>query len=513
MFTELPHDILILVLVSLDPLDLAALGQTCRTLHGLVTEYGWSSYLRAHPRPSASLSRARASWSPHSRVKYDILTDRAWSTNSFVARPLSNPWPFKSSPLLAISANRLVVASGNHLHSYGFGTSDGFSAPNVSFEGSFLLDGHERLGDITGLTLASSSGSDDTFFIALQDGIIERITLSPSLNDDQPLNVARLHASTLPTNDFSESLSSSSNFLLSLSFNGLATLTDHRSLTSTTPLNCPFTNLSPPRPNIFPIQHPLSPSHPPPKLSSSPESHTLSGPPVAPLPGIPNPFSNNNGSQPIIPLPTSSSSAVYGLTPSPPSSPWGSSPQILISGWYDSKVRCYDLRLPSTLVSVPSSSLSLSHSTSSSSNGANSTITLPALAPIQTLHNPWSYEPIYSISSGGGSNSHIAAGSARHSVLSFWDIRNPSTGWSVHAPGNDPSPVYSVILESSRCFGATESRPFVYDFGPGVTTTTYPPITRTRGDKLKPYKTPARKGIDYYVTKYLHSRGNTPTDH
>jgi hypothetical protein len=38
------------------------------------------------------------------------------------------------------------------------------------------------------------------------------------------------------------------------------------------------------------------------------------------------------------------------------------------------------------------------------------------------------------------------------------------SGWSVYAPGNDRSPVYTVILESSRLFGATESRPFVYDF-------------------------------------------------
>lgn len=34
----------------------------------------------------------------------------------------------------------------------------------------------------------------------------------------------------------------------------------------------------------------------------------------------------------------------------------------------------------------------------------------------------------------------------------------------MHAPGNDRSPVFSVQLESSRLFGVTEMRGFVYDF-------------------------------------------------
>jgi hypothetical protein len=83
---------------------------------------------------------------------------------------------------------------------------------------------------------------------------------------------------------------------------------------------------------------------------------------------------------------------------------------------------------------------------------------------VLTLANSWSIEPIYSVSSGGGAGSHIAAGSARHSLVSFWDVRSPAGGFSVHAPLNDPSPVYSLILESSRLFGVTQSRPFVLDF-------------------------------------------------
>jgi WD40 repeat protein len=125
----------------------------------------------------------------------------------------------------------------------------------------------------------------------------------------------------------------------------------------------------------------------------------------------------------------------------------GSSPQILVSGWYDGQVRCYDLR-----------------SSSRVSAATNSDQTPAPLLPVLSLFDPLSVEPIYSISCGGGSSSHIAAGSARHGVISFWDLRFPRAGWSVYAPGNDPSPVYSVILESSRIYGATQSRPFVYDF-------------------------------------------------
>ena len=49
-------------------------------------------------------------------------------------------------------------------------------------------------------------------------------------------------------------------------------------------------------------------------------------------------------------------------------------------------------------------------------------------------------------------------------------------GWSVHAPGNDSSPVYSLVVDGSRVFGANESRGFVFDFGMGVKEGTYPPL-------------------------------------
>ena len=411
-------------------------------------------------------------WSPHFLVKYDALNDAAWKTNTFVARPLSDPWPTKNSPLLAISTNRLVVASGNYIHSYKFESCDENSAPAVTFEGSSsLLDGHEHSGDITGITLVDTSGYDDTFFIAFQDGLIECIILRPSSGDSSQnqLRITRLHASAPSnTNDFSESLSSASHFLLSLSWNGSATLADHRDLTQSNRTSSTLTWYSGIELKTRSWASHLCLS------SSQPYAAFGTSNPYAPLPvyylpdlsfpnsGIPSVLLTagryTSSSAGPVPFQIYPSSAVYGLSQAPPCSPWGSSPQILVGGWYDGKVRCYDLRLPTSLVSYPAASIS------TSITGPLTTRTIPSLSPVLSLCNPWSYEPIYSISCGGGSGSHIAAGSARHSVLSFWDVRNPSGGWSVHAPGNDPSPVYSVILESSRCFGATERRPFVYDF-------------------------------------------------
>lgn len=191
------------------------------------------------------------------------------------------------------------------------------------------------------------------------------------------------------------------------------------------------------------------------------------------------------------------STAVYGLCAPPPSFPSGSLPgQVLISGWFDGFVRIYDLRSSKRTVSRAS----LDEGTT------------PHLAPVLSLSDPWSLEPLYAVSAGGSSGSHIAAGSARHSVISFWDVRSPTTsssssqpannsyhgwnnasdsmprndssaksgvvasGWSVHGPGNDSSPVYDVIMESSRVWGVTQSRAFVYDFGPNVTRETYPAL-------------------------------------
>lgn len=182
---------------------------------------------------------------------------------------------------------------------------------------------------------------------------------------------------------------------------------------------------------------------------------------------------------------THSKSAVFGVCGTPPSATWGSD-QVLVSGWYNGSVNIHDLR----------ASIRLRNFSSSSS--------APHLLPVLTFVEP-SVDPIYCVATGGGSSNYIAAGLARHGMVAFWDIRGRrSTGWSVYAPGNDSSPVYSVVLESSRLFGVTQTRPFVYDFGPGVVEDTHPSFLPSRAEARALKK--QGDGPGYYVTTWRHSQ-------
>lgn len=341
---------------------------------------------------------------------------------------------------MAINQARLIVASGNCIYSYRFGNADEGQSPPVQIEGIYPLSHCDaRNHDITGLAFAKGGEQDQTVFVGYLNGTTERVVLPSPKKGDALASVvlSREIISSFSNGDFVENLSAEANHFLSLSSNGLATLANHgshatsmidlrsRSWTSHLSMHSsgPYAAFGTSSTTPLTI-HDITGSH----ISTDPSAilHTEAvGSNLAPdhLP----------------------SSAVYGISQAPPAAPWGSSPQIIVSGWFDGLVRCYDLR---------SSSRMRSHDRTS----------LAPLKPVLSLDNPWSFESIYSVSCGGGYASHVAAGTARHSVVSFWDVRAPTAGWSVHAPGNDPSPVYSVILESSRLFGATQSRPFVYDF-------------------------------------------------
>jgi hypothetical protein len=407
---------------------------------GKVTDFGWAGYLRANVRPSFSLSQARAHWPARTQVRYDVLTDHAWSLSNFVARPLARPWPAKLQPILAINSSRLVVAAGPHLYSYRFSDSINGNAPSVLPEGtcSFAAS-HGRNRDITGITFVHDEGFDQTLCIAFRDGSVEHVFLTTSQDDDL-LASSCAGLSQLRDGDFIECLSSENNILLSLSSDGFAALTNLRaSLPSPAAESVALNTRS------WTSHLCLRSSSPYAAFGTSSVKpltvHSITSDRLSPWPSAI--LSNNSFGQPN----GQSQSAVYGISQAPLASPLGSSPQIIVAGWYDGQVRCYDLR---------------SCSRTSAVTDQNQT---PApLLPVLSLFDPLSAEPIYSVSCGGGSASHIAAGSARHGVISFWDLRSPKTGWSVYAPGNDPSPVYSVILESSRVYGATQSRPFVYDF-------------------------------------------------
>lgn len=415
-----------------------------------VHNHGWPEYLRANPRPSYSLTKARSSWSRKTCAYYDALTDVAWTRSAFIARPLSRPWRGKLQPILAINGSRLVVAAGNTIYSYRFASSSGEqeSAPVIS-EGLCTLpptSGTHR--DITALTFFDDEKFNNTLYIGYQDGSLERATvIEPSVDGKSPFSLDRNRASPFnqPT-DVIESLSASRSYLLSLSAGGHATLSSaDPALASSSSIDLStrsWTSYLCLR-SSYPYAAFGTSSTTPLTVYAISEDGLRTRPTAILQPK----------------LMYMSSTAVYGITQAPASSPWGSSPQILVSGWFDGTVRCYDLRLPLH-----------------SNNAGQSTSGPALLQPVLSLYNPLSDESIYSVSCGGGFSSYVAAGTARHSVVSFWDIRAPKKGWGVHAPVNDPSPVYSIVLESSRLFGATQSRPFVLDFGPGVTFGTYPQL-------------------------------------
>jgi hypothetical protein len=316
-------------------------------------------------------------------------------------------------------------------------------------------------------------GSDRTLAIAFDDGALDIVCLS--LSPKGTLEAAMTNIQ-YDDDDYIESLSSDGNVILSLSSNGRATL---MSITADpAPSPPPFVDLDTRSWSSHLSLHSSTPYAAFGTASSTPLSiHHITPFHISPTP-----------SSILSPYTPSTSSAVYGITSIPPSSPLGSPDNILVSGWYDGVVRIYDLRSSPHPVSTTSTS---------------STDSLAPFLPVhQSLYDPWCPEPIYSVSCGGGSSSVIAAGTARHSLVSFWDVRTPNVGWSVHAPGNDASPVYTVILESSRLFGATQSRPFVYDFGPGVTRNTFPRFQPTAGFDSQ--------AIGCYVTKYHHSQTSTP---
>ncbi|KAI0373901.1 hypothetical protein BV20DRAFT_989045 [Pilatotrama ljubarskyi] len=474
----LPGDIWIAVLQHLSVEDLARLSQTSRWFHALVNEYGWKTYIKSNPRYSWSLSKSLQHWNPYDQVRYHTVTDRNWTLPSFVARPLASRWTGKLQPVLSINNSRLLVAAANHIYSYAFGRSArSGEAPSIQFECAYMTNKVQQASrDITSIECVPDGGYDRTVYIGYADGSLERVVLPACKpGTEGPIHIEQNFREKRPYhgNEAVESISSCGDNLLSLSSNGTAVF---------------FTNSANPSPHFIELRvrswatH-LSHRHAilgassltPLTVHSIHESHILATPSHI----------LTNSTHDDHPR----ASAVYGICGTPPSAPWGASEQIIISGWYDGVVNVHDLRSSRRAHRIP---------------GVTSYPAGGALYPVMSMCDPWLFEPVYDVSSGGGGSCHIAAGTARHSVVAFWDVRAANKGWSVHAPGNDSSPVYSVILESSRLFGATQSRPFVLDFGPGAKEETYPRLTKPpREDGLKRRDS---TGVGFYVTRYGHSR-------
>lgn len=332
---------------------------------------------------------------------------------------------------------------------------------------------------------APDGGNDQTIFVGYVNGKLEKIALPAP--DHTPAHIGDSHRVAY---DFHrgcsiEGLSSSGHHILSLSSNGTAALFQP--------------DLDDIYPNVIDLETRGWTCHL--RTDASTPYAVFGATAMTPL-SVHLIRESSWSAEPsaLLASPTSTNrpTAVYALSSAPPACAWGASDQIIVSGWFDGSVHVFDLRSPVRKM-------------------AQSGFPGPSLLPTMSLSDPWSPEAIYSLSCGGGSASHVTAGSARHSVLAFWDIRAPYKGWSVHAPGNDSSPVYSVIMDGSRVFGANESRGFVYDFGPDVTESTYPPValeaaphSRSSGRWRKSMEDGQRRakmqGPGFYVTMYRHSK-------
>ncbi|KAG1745970.1 uncharacterized protein EDB91DRAFT_135287 [Suillus paluster] len=472
----LPSDVLIIIMENLGIQDLINFSCTCKFVNLLVHEFGWSIYLKHHVRPSFTLRLARKRWSPFEQVRYNVTSDRCWTRAKFNARPLSHPWRSKLQPQIAISTSMMLVAAGHTIYVYPITDSSSLThdgAPGVLYEGSYSFTDR---GEITSITFIPDGHLERTVAVGFADGHIQPVFLPPFQQEqynNKPfsLTIEPSPSLGLRITDLVESLSCSDNMLLSLSAFGIAGICN---LSSDSPLVSAFMNLDCRSWSSFICMKSSTPF----TAFGTTSPNPLVVHAVTPSSLSPTPFA-------VLHPTRERSTAVYDITDAPPSAPWGSSKQVIVSGWYDGVVQVHDMR---------------SNRRDSGVSGS------PApLRPMLTLRDPWSDEPIYSVSCGGGSSSFVAAGTARHSVVAFWDVRRPTQGWSVHAPGNDSSPVYSLILESSRLFGVTQSRPFVFDFGLGVTNETYPslpPSTRSQYDSLKL----KNNGVGYCVTQYNHSR-------
>jgi WD40 repeat protein len=472
-FLDLSSDVHIVLLVLLDVCELSALSQTCRAMHTLV---GCSNLCCPHLWLTHRWQGTRV-WMAHSLAITQppvfqlvalifIVDGCGYGTLQHVDRPCMVTRKFRCALVgqglafetkttrmlhpacpslawlnqalqLAINSSRLVVAAGVHLSSYEFGADLSRGAPTLTLEGSCALRARTSGAcDITSICFVPDGGLDRTLVIGYADGKLERVFLNSSPHQ-HGISVDRIQVQ-LRVECAVASLSSSRGHLLSFSSMGTTALLDLSDLSSPA-----FTQDIEPDAPGWATHLCLQASTPYAAFGTSSTTaslvlHSITDSGISPEPMcVLDCASKRTGRAP----------AVYDIARAPPSCPWGSSDQLLISGCYDGVVRVHDLRSVARTPSVDGTQ---------------------RLSPVLAFRDPWLDEPIYAVSCGGGGASHIAAGGARHNSISFWDVRAPKRGWTVQAAGYGSSPMYDIILESSRLFGADQGRSFVLDFGPDV---------------------------------------------
>ncbi|KAG8754903.1 hypothetical protein FRC14_004537 [Serendipita sp. 396] len=459
---HLPGELLLCLLQYLDYDALLALSITCRIMYQIIHETGWKDFCRATYRETPSVAERWSSLTWRQRAKEAHLTNERWNARMFVAKTLNSRWSQKHRPEIALSRSRLAVACGHAITTYRFGCVEHGIKSSVTLEGTFTVFPPVVGNDITGLSFIEDGGKDESLLVSNCAGDLVRIRLplneplyQLNIKDKRKQNfpaikTAQYQIPRIPLGKIaaagSEALvlaSEGSAFLVNpaspwkkpiCTTIGTTAWAAHLELRSSTAYAAIGTSK-----NV--VVHPVIHS----SISSSP---------IAILGG------------------TKKDVPVYCVAQFLP----GGSPDIIASGWYDGRARVHDLRC----------SIRAKDATSASMNSPT------PLEPVLTLADPWHpFDPVYSIASRAqiedatarskGSDqgmphqgSFLIAGSAIHSAISIWDVRQPSRSWSMFAPGKDWSPVYALKAEGSRLWGATQWRAFAIDFAPDAPLTDYP---------------------------------------
>lgn len=423
-------------------------------------DFGWKIYAAQHPLPSHSLTPVLQNlrWSTRDLIRHQNLAKRSWESRKFISRPLGPVWSTKFHPVMAISSSRLVVAAGNALYCYRFmprPVTRQSDTPSVLFERKLMLPKDPRQ-DITGVGFEPDGKG---LVLSFLDGALGRMPLPP-LSERRPHSEHRKPPELTYFHEKGQSIRSLSvvnTTMLTIDSFGNGTLyslypqyfptSSVSAGGSTGPSTGWSTHLSLRGSAGFAVFG----------LSSTIPlvAHGITPTGLTPYPQAILSLT----SQPLL----SPQRPVYSIAGGTPHTCPGvtTSDQIIISGWYHGMISVHDLRCP-THTGTPSGQA-------------------PHLLPVQIMQDSLSLSPIYSLSSAG---THIAAGSARNSVVHLYDVRSPRTGWSIYLPQSQThtsslpswsSAVYSCLLEGTRLWAATDSRPFVVDFGE-VRESTYPAV-------------------------------------
>ncbi|KZT57155.1 hypothetical protein CALCODRAFT_483373 [Calocera cornea HHB12733] len=412
----LPVEILLAICQDLEAQELCTLARTCRALHHLMENLVWSDYLIRHPRASIT---QRCAGSARQIAAYNYLVDRSWSSRSYVARAITESWP-RMRPVLALSPTRLAIGAGEQVMLFSVPDAASGRREQLTAPTTHRIHPRDSRRDISALCFLPDGEQHRTLLVARVDGVVQRFQLSP---DERTLQ---------PTARFDHPASG----VLALSVaEDTAVAAARNGVISFIPFRSPWT-----KPSTMTVHSKPWAVH------LGPERNRLA---VGTVGLHPLNVYHVTPSGPISTHPTvlggaQRASAVYDICHASEGSIWASaSSDVLISGWYDGVTRLHDLRQKGR-------------------------------TPCLSLHDPWDDSSVYSVAAGGGGSCHIASGSSRHGIVRLWDVRQPKAGWSAFSPGKDASPVYSIVMESSRLFGITEARAFVMDFDPHVHHTDYP---------------------------------------